>query len=148
MDHTKYLRIAIEEAKRGPEEGDPIIGSIIVNPEGRIVGRGRNRVASGSDPTAHAEVDAIRNAGPYLIEHAARERLTLYTTAEPCLMCIGAIVKAEIDGVVWAAKSSVGSATELLEGAGWLENRWGRVVLVGEPDEEIVREMAALRARE
>lgn len=148
MDHSTYLRIAMEEAERGLAEGGPAIGSIIVNPEGRIVGRGRNRVAITNDPTAHAEIDAIRNAGADLIERAARERLTLYTTAEPCLMCIGAIVKAEIDGVVWAVGSSVGSANELLEGAGWLENRWGRLWLLGEPDADVVREMGVLRAGE
>lgn len=147
MDHSKYLRIALEEAKRGPEKGDPIIGSVIVAPDGRIVGTGRNRVASGNDPTAHAEVDAIRNAGAYLLEHASRERLTLYTTAEPCLMCIGAIVKADIASVVWAVSSDVGSATELLAESGYLDNRWQRLSLLGEPDAAIVQELRALRAR-
>ena len=148
MDHTQYLRIALEEARLGLEEGGPAIAAIIVNPDGRIVGTGRNRVASVNDPTAHAEVEAIRNAGPYLLEHATRERLTLYTTAEPCLMCLGAIVKADIASVVWAVSSSVGSATELLAEAGYLNNHWQRLSLLGEPDPAIVREMRALRAGE
>lgn len=144
MDHTKFLRVALEEAKLALEMGGPPIAALIVDPHGRIVATGRNRVASANDPTAHAEVDTIRNAGPYLLEHATRERLTLYTSAEPCLMCLGAIVKANIAAVVWALGSSVGSATDLLAESGHLTNHWQRLSLLGEPDAAVAREMRAI----
>ncbi|UCH26537.1 MAG: nucleoside deaminase [Trueperaceae bacterium] len=146
MNHTKFLRVALKEATLALEEGGPPIAALIVDPQGRIVATGKNRVASVNDPTAHAEVEVIRNAGPYLLEHATQERLTLYTTAEPCLMCLGAIVKANIASVVWALSSSLGSATDLLAESGHLSNHWQRLSLLGEPDAAIVQEMRALRA--
>ncbi len=146
MNHTKYLRVALEEATLALEEGGPPIAALIVDPKGQVIATGRNRVASVNDPTAHAEVEAIRNAGPYLLEHATQERLTLYTTAEPCLMCLGAIVKADIASVVWAVSSSLGSATDLLAESGHLSNHWQRLSLNSEPDAAIAQELRALRA--
>ena len=146
MNHTRFLRVALEEAKLALEKGGPPIAALIVDPQGRIVATGSNRVVSANDPTAHAEVETIRHAGPYLLEHATRERLTLYTTAEPCLMCLGAIVKANIASVVWALSSSVGSATELLAESGHLTNHWQRLSLHSEPDAAIAQEMRAVWA--
>lgn len=147
MNHTKFLRVALEEATLALEEGGPPIAALIVDPQGRIVASGKNRVVSVNDPTAHAEVEVIRKAGPYLLEHATRERSTLYTTAEPCLMCLGAIVKANIASVVWAVSNRDGSATDLLAESGHLDNHWQRLSLLGEPDASIAQEMRALGRR-
>jgi tRNA(Arg) A34 adenosine deaminase TadA len=95
MDHEKYMREAIQlslEAVRG-NRGGPF-GCVIVR-DGRVIGRGSNHVTSDNDPTAHAEVTAIRDAcralGTFSLEGA-----TLYTSCEPCPMCLSAIYWARI----------------------------------------------------
>ena len=147
MNHTKFLRVALDEARLALEEGGYPIAALVVDPNGRIVATGRNRVLAVNDPTAHTEVEVIRNAGPYLLEHATQERLTLYTTWEPCLMCLGAIVKANIASVIWAVSDRRGSATDLLAEAGHLDNHWQRLSLHSEPDAAIAQEMRALERR-
>ena len=89
-NHEHYMRIALEEAERGAAEGNVAVGSILVSAE-KVVTRGRNLVTSTSDPTAHAETVALRNAGEQL-GHTDFSELTLYTTFEPCPMCCGAIL--------------------------------------------------------
>jgi len=74
-----------------------------VGPDGVILSKGRNRVYSAGDYTAHAEVEAIRKAGGKLMEPMYRGKCTLYTTMEPCLMCSGALLLANIARAVWAA---------------------------------------------
>ena len=83
-DHKHYMHIALEEAERGAAEGNVAVGSILVRAE-RVVARGRNLVNSTSDPTAHAETVALRQAGEQL-GHTDFSKLTLYTTLEPCPM--------------------------------------------------------------
>lgn len=96
-----FLREAIALARRGMDrdEGGPF-GCVIVK-EGRIIGRGNNRVTSSNDPTAHAEVVAIREACQALGSFQL-DGCTLYTSCEPCPMCLGAIYWARPDRVVYA----------------------------------------------
>ena len=101
-DHEHYMRIALEEAERGATEGNVAVGSILVAPE-RVVARGRNLVTSTSDPTAHAETVALRNAGEQL-GHTDFSNLTLYTTFEPCPMCCGAILASGVDTLIMGAR--------------------------------------------
>ena len=101
-DHEHYMRIALEEAERGATEGNVAVGSILVAPE-RVVARGRNLVTSTSDPTAHAETVALRQAGEQL-GHTAFSNLTLYTTFEPCPMCCGAILASGVHKLVMGAR--------------------------------------------
>ncbi|GHO85519.1 nucleoside deaminase [Dictyobacter formicarum] len=98
-----YLEIALEEAEQAAREGTYPIGALIVGPDGTILSRGHNRVYSAGDYTAHAEVDALRHAGGTLMGPSFRGQCTLYTTLEPCLMCTGALLLANIARVVWAA---------------------------------------------
>ncbi len=98
-----YLEIALEEAERAGQEGTYPIGALVVSPDGRILSRGRNQVYSAGDYTAHAEVDALRKSGGALMTLSYRGKCTLYTTMEPCLMCAGALLLANIARVVWAA---------------------------------------------
>jgi tRNA(adenine34) deaminase len=98
-----YLEFALEEAERARQEGTYPIGALIVGPDGIILSRGHNRVYSIGDYTAHAEVDALRSAGGLLMEPSYRGKCTLYTTLEPCLMCTGALLLAQVARVVWAA---------------------------------------------
>lgn len=101
-DDRYYLEIAFEEAETAFNEGSIPIGAVIVGPDGEIVSRGRNRVFSSWDPCAHAEVDSIRNAGRRLFEPHYKNRCTIYSTVEPCPMCSGALIIADISRSVWA----------------------------------------------
>lgn len=91
LSDYEYLTLALEEADQALIEGTYPIGAIIVDADGNVVSRGRNRVFSECDPTAHAEVDAIRQAGQHLLDVSkkryTKNDLTLYTTCEPCPMC-------------------------------------------------------------
>ena len=101
MDDLDYLRAAIAEAQSAEASGEVPVGAIIVH-NGEIIGRGQNRVLRDSDPTAHAEIVALRAAGQAL-EIYRLEDCTLYATLEPCAMCAGAILHARIARLVYAA---------------------------------------------
>jgi tRNA(adenine34) deaminase len=99
----RFLREAILEAHAAEAAGEVPVGAILVAPDGAtILARGNNQVLRTSDPTAHAEIVALRAGGLAL----ANYRLlgcTLYTTLEPCAMCAGAILHARISRLVYAA---------------------------------------------
>jgi tRNA(adenine34) deaminase len=101
-DHERMMRIALEEAARGGAEGNSAVGSIVVDGD-QVVARGRNLVTSDSDPTAHAETVALRNAGAAL-KRTDFSGMTLYTTFEPCPMCCGAILASNIGMLVMGAR--------------------------------------------
>lgn len=97
----KYMRAAIAESQRGMDnnEGGPF-GAVIVK-DGKIIGRGNNKVTSTNDPTAHAEVTAIRNACA-AIDDFDLSGTEIYTSCEPCPMCLAAIFWARIDKIYYA----------------------------------------------
>lgn len=99
--HEPFMRLALEQAALARAEGEVPVGAVVVR-DGAVVGRGYNRPIGASDPTAHAEVlalrEAARAAGNYRLPGA-----TLYVTVEPCLMCVGAIVHARVSTVVYGA---------------------------------------------
>lgn len=101
-EHEKYMAIALEEGRKGAAEGNPLVGSVIVR-NGEIIGLGRNRVNSDNDPTAHAEVDAIRDACRN-IGSADLTGAVCYTSMEPCPMCCWAIEAAGCDGLVMGSR--------------------------------------------
>ena len=97
----QWMAEAISLAKIAEKEGEVPVGAIIVHDD-QVLGKGWNQTISHSDPTAHAEILALRAAG----ERKANYRLpgcTLYVTLEPCCMCAGAIVHARLDRVVYGA---------------------------------------------
>ncbi|WP_396350871.1 tRNA adenosine(34) deaminase TadA [Kocuria palustris] len=100
--HEAWMRLALETAREAPATGDVPIGAVVVGPGGAVVGRGRNEREATGDPTAHAEVLALREAAAAL----GRRRLddcTLVVTLEPCAMCAGAAVLARIPRIVLGA---------------------------------------------
>jgi len=101
MTDELYLRTAIAEAQAAEAAGEVPVGAIIVHKD-QVVGRGQNRVLRDSDPTAHAEIVALRHAGRHLANYRL-ENCTLYATLEPCAMCAGAILHARIARLVYAA---------------------------------------------
>jgi len=96
MDERQLLREALTEAKLGLQEGGLPIGSVLADAAGRIVARGRNLRVQTGDPTAHAEVVCIRNAG----RRRDWPQLTLVSTLSPCIMCTGTSLLFRIPRVV------------------------------------------------
>jgi tRNA(adenine34) deaminase len=102
MDDRSYMGMALELAREADNAGEVPVGAVVVLGE-RVIGRGRNAPIERDDPTAHAEILAIREAsaaiGNYRLEGAA-----LYVTIEPCVMCAGAAVAARIARLVFGAR--------------------------------------------
>ena len=102
LSHEYYMDLALDESRKARAAGEVPVGAIIINDSGEVIGRGHNHPISGIDPTAHAEIvalrEAARNAGNYRLTGA-----TLYCTIEPCTMCAGAIIHARIRRVVFGA---------------------------------------------
>lgn len=96
----EYMQMAIEEAREGIRNGDGGPFGCVIVKEGEVVGKGHNMVLSNHDATAHGEVSAIREAGRVLGTHDLAG-CTLYTTGEPCHMCLCAILWANIDKVYY-----------------------------------------------
>jgi tRNA(adenine34) deaminase len=119
IDDADWMRLALEEAQQALKQGDVPIGAIAVL-KGEIIGRGYNRREADQDPTAHAEMIAIRQAAQ-AIGHWRLEGVTLYCTLEPCAMCAGAMVLARLPRLVYAAvdpkAGAAGSILNILDHA-------------------------------
>lgn len=101
MDDRAWMTEALAEARAAAEAGEVPIGAVVVH-EDRIVARGQNRTLRAVDPTAHAEVVALRAAAGALGNYRLNG-CTLYVTLEPCAMCAGAMIHARLDRLVFAA---------------------------------------------
>jgi tRNA(adenine34) deaminase len=111
-EHETFLRLALAQAELARAAGEVPVGAVVVL-EGAVVGRGHNRPIASCDPTAHAEVVALREAG----RAVGNYRLTgasLYATVEPCLMCVGAIVHARVGTLVYGVRDPKGGAVRSL----------------------------------
>ena len=108
MSPGPEMREALRLARESIHEGGGPFGAVVCR-EGRIVGRGRNRVVETHDPTAHAEVSAIRDAARGLGTHDL-SGCTIFTTCEPCPMCLGSIYWARITRVVYGASRTDAAA--------------------------------------
>jgi tRNA(adenine34) deaminase len=98
----RFMQAALAEAEAAESEGEVPVGAVVVL-EGRIIGRGHNRVEAAQDPTAHAEIIAI-GAAAQTLNTWRLDDATLYVTLEPCHMCAGAIVLARIPRLVFGAR--------------------------------------------
>ena len=96
------MNLALEMAKEAGESGEVPVGAILVDPAGNLIAKASNRKQRDRDPTAHAEILAIRSATA-AIDAKYLENCTLYVTLEPCPMCAGAIVQARIGLLVYGA---------------------------------------------
>ncbi|MEJ2089971.1 MAG: tRNA adenosine(34) deaminase TadA [Gammaproteobacteria bacterium] len=106
--HEGWMRVAIEMAARAEAAGEVPVGAVLVGADGEIA-RGRNRSIGDCDPTAHAEIVVLREAGARQRNHRL-PGTTLYVTVEPCTMCAGAVVHARIGPVVFGAREPKGGA--------------------------------------
>lgn len=116
MDHERYMRRALELAQQAEAIGEVPVGAIVVAADS-IIGEGYNEVIRLSDPSAHAEAQAIRAAGQHLKNYRLVDT-TLYVSLEPCAMCAGLITHARIKSLVFAASDprtgATGSAIDVL----------------------------------
>ena len=122
MEREAYMSLALELAREAAAEGEVPVGCVIAGPDGAVIGRGRNRREETGDATAHAELEAIRQACAALGDWRL-SGCTLYVTLEPCPMCTGAIINARIPTLVFGAREalsgSCGSVIDLFsEGYG------------------------------
>jgi tRNA(adenine34) deaminase len=108
MTHDDFMRRALDQAHRAREAGEVPVGAVVVS-DGVVVGAGFNRPIGAQDPTAHAEIVALGAAGQSLGNYRL-PGTTLYVTVEPCLMCVGAIVHARVETLVYGIPDLKGGA--------------------------------------
>jgi len=117
FDDELWMREALRLAEEAQASGEVPVGALVLDSEGILLGRGQNRVIRDHDPTAHAEIVALRAAGD-AIGNYRLERSTLYVTLEPCAMCAGAMIHARIGRLVFGAvdpkAGAVGSVLTVL----------------------------------
>ena len=107
------MELALVEARKAEAAGEVPVGAIIIDKNGEVIGRGFNHPIAGNDPTAHAEMIAIRDASRTIRDYRLTGA-TLFCTIEPCAMCAGAMVHARIERLVFgAADSKAGAAGSL-----------------------------------
>ena len=112
--NTEFMRAALAEAEAAADAGEVPIGAVAVL-NGEIVGRGQNRVLRDMDPTAHAEIVAMREAATLLRNYRLTE-CELFVTLEPCAMCAGAMIHARLKQLVYGARDpKAGAAGSVLE---------------------------------
>lgn len=112
-----WMQQALEQARQAQEQGEVPVGAILVS-NNQMIGQGYNAPILLNDPTAHAEIQAIRNACAHLNNYRLPDDATLYVTLEPCTQCVGALIHARVKRVVFAAleprAGSLVSARKLL----------------------------------
>jgi tRNA(adenine34) deaminase len=117
QNSEELMRLAIDVAKSATRTGDVPVGAIVINSDGVLIGRGFNEREANNDPTAHAEIVAIRNATSRL-QNSRLDGCTLIVTLEPCAMCAGAIAQSRISKVIFGAwdekAGAVGSIWDVL----------------------------------
>lgn len=151
LDDEHFMREALREAEIARTKGEVPVGAILVAEDGAIVARGHNLRETTFDPTAHAELLALRDASRELKRFRLLD-LTLYVTLEPCAMCAGAIVLARTKRVVYGCTDPKAGAVDTHFGIGQsdvLNHRFDvtRGVLESECREQLQSFFAALRAR-
>jgi tRNA(adenine34) deaminase len=147
MDDAAWMGLALDEARRALAHDDVPVGAIAVL-NGQVIGTGRNRREADQDPTAHAELIAIRQAARH-IGHWRLEGVTLYVTLEPCTMCAGAMVLARLPRLVYATPDlkagAAGSVMDLVSHP-QLNHRVEVVQMDGPPAEEAAQLLRAFFA--
>ncbi|MDX2237045.1 MAG: tRNA adenosine(34) deaminase TadA [Hyphomonadaceae bacterium] len=109
-DHESLMRRALALAAAAAEAGETPVGAVLVDADGAVLAEGANAPIAGHDPTAHAEIVALRAACARLGNYRLPAGVTLYVTLEPCAMCAGAISAARVSRLVYGASDPKGGA--------------------------------------
>jgi tRNA(adenine34) deaminase len=113
-DDSGWMRLALEQARLAAQADEVPVGALVIK-DGQIVGRGHNRTLLDNDPTAHAEIVALRQAAARLGNHRLAG-CSMFATIEPCAMCAGALIQARLDRLVYGASDpKAGAAGSVLE---------------------------------
>ncbi|WP_053074931.1 nucleoside deaminase [Ornithinibacillus californiensis] len=120
LDHTFFMSEALKEAEEAGKRGDRPIGAVIVY-DNNIIARGSNRIETGSSNLKHAEIDAMKQCASFLQDHA-RECI-IYTSVEPCIMCLSTIVMANIRNVVFAIDDKYMNMKPFIRSNPYIEKR-------------------------
>jgi len=129
MIHEAMMAESLNEARAGFAESEVPIGAVVVL-NGRVIGKGHNQKERLQDPTAHAEIMAVRDACQNL-KSWRLDGASLYTTAEPCLMCLGAALQARVAEIIYGCREPKFGAVELLESGGFIEYGNHRLAIKG-----------------
>jgi len=118
LNHLKFMEMAVSEAKKAEQIAEVPVGAVLVFDSGEILSKAHNQTIRMSDPTAHAEILAIRQAADKIHNYRLLNTF-LYVTVEPCVMCMGAIIHARIRGVIYGADDpkwgAAGSVYDFIE---------------------------------
>jgi tRNA(adenine34) deaminase len=144
-----FLEMALEEAEQALKENTYPIGAVIVDENYNLIAKGRNRVYPQQDATAHAEIDAIRNAGQVILNAKInREKFTIYTSLEPCPMCTGGILFANIKKVVWLLNDDLGfGGYRKIKSTNIFDERFNEVELIEEPYDDLKKRQKELMSK-
>ncbi len=107
-DDARFMHMALEEARAAGAAGEVPVGAVVAR-EGQVIARGANRTIADCDPTAHAEIVALREAAR-LLGNYRLSGTTLYVTIEPCAMCAGALIQARVARLVYGCDDPKGGA--------------------------------------
>jgi tRNA(adenine34) deaminase len=121
-DHSFYLNEDLKQAIKAESAGQNPIGCVIVDENGKIIVRAHNQVAERNDKTAHAEMLALKKAARFIKDENIRQ-WTLYTTMEPCVMCLGTIIMTHVGTVVWWARDRLIETHKLLSASPFMRTR-------------------------
>lgn len=125
LNHKHFMRLAYEQALKSYNEGGCPIGSVIVDQNGKILGKGHNNLVQEGNPILHGEMSAMRDAG----RMPTRRHTTLYTTLSPCMMCTGTIIQFKISRVVIGDTINSGPANVAL-----LQQKGVQVITLNDPE--------------
>jgi len=135
-NHEQYMREALAEARDALERGDRPVGCVIVHDD-KIVARGSNHEFTKKSKFEHAETSTLRSCSRYLFKHS--NDCTLYTTVEPCVMCLGTIVMSNIRRIVFGAPDPARGGTEMYEQVAYVQRSLRRGYIGGVLAEESQR---------
>ncbi|MFC4411775.1 nucleoside deaminase [Chungangia koreensis] len=119
-DHEKFMALALVEAEKAGKRGDLPIGAVIVH-NGKVISKGSNRKHTKQSLVAHAEIDAIHSCAPYLKEQ--NNECVIYTTLEPCIMCLSTIITANITTVYFALEDRYMRIPDYIESTPYIKER-------------------------
>lgn len=144
-----FLELALQEAENALLENTYPIGAVIVDEDNNIISKGRNQVHPHQNATAHAEIIAIRNGGPAILHgKESRQKYTIYTSLEPCPMCTGAILFANMKKVIWLLNDDIGfGGYRKIKDANLFDERFDEIEMVEEPYEDLKRRQQELLSK-